>query len=153
VHTVVAVCALEPFRVWVRFADRTEGVADLSDLFARGGVFAPLKDAGELNRVRRVPSFGTIEWPGGVDLDPDSLYQRSRERGQRRRTSGKQRRGQRSEEEEGGEGRSQRSEGEGREGGKRVETGRGVILSAAKDLDAAPRTASPEPRDASLRSA
>jgi len=78
VHTVVAVRALEPFRVWLRFADRTEGVADLADLFARGGVFAPLRDAGQFAQVRLVPSFGTIEWPGGVDLDPDSLYERVR---------------------------------------------------------------------------
>lgn len=77
-HTVVAVRALEPFQVWLRFADHTEGVADLADLFARGGVFAPLRDAEQFARVRLVPSFGTIEWPGGVDLDPDSLYERVR---------------------------------------------------------------------------
>lgn len=77
-HAVVAVRALEPFRVWLRFADRTEGVADLADLFARGGVLAPLRDAGQFAQVRLVPSFRTIEWPSGVDLDPDSLYERVR---------------------------------------------------------------------------
>lgn len=77
-HSVVAVRALEPFRVWLRFSDATEGVADLADLFERGGVFAPLRDAGQFARVRLVESFGTIEWPGGVDLDPDSLYERVR---------------------------------------------------------------------------
>ena len=34
--------------------------------------------AGQFARVRLVESFGTIEWPGGVDLDPDSLYERVR---------------------------------------------------------------------------
>ena len=74
--SVVAVRALEPYRVWLRFSDRTEGVADLADLFARGGVFEPLREAGEFAKVRLVRSFGTIEWPGGVDLDPDSLHSR-----------------------------------------------------------------------------
>lgn len=76
--TVVAVRPLQPFRVWLRFSDETEGVADLADLFDRGGVFAPLRDADRFARVRLVESFGTIEWPGGVDLDPDSLYERVR---------------------------------------------------------------------------
>lgn len=79
---VVAVRPLEPFRVWLRFSDRTEGVADLADLFERGGVFAPLRDAEQFARVRLVKSFGVSglggEWPGGVDLDPDSLYERVR---------------------------------------------------------------------------
>jgi hypothetical protein len=76
VHAVVAVRALEPYPVWLRFSDQTEGVADLANLFARGGVFEPLRDAGEFAKVRLVRRFGTIEWPGGVDLDPDSLHSR-----------------------------------------------------------------------------
>jgi hypothetical protein len=73
---VVAVRALEPFSVWLRFADGCEGVVALDDLFSRGGVFEPLHDPAEFAKVRVQREFGTIEWPGGVDLDPEVLYAR-----------------------------------------------------------------------------
>ncbi len=71
---VVAAKALEPFKVWLRFTDGCEGVVDLDDVFERGGVFAPLRDPAEFAKVRVEREFGTIEWPGEVDLDPDVLY-------------------------------------------------------------------------------
>lgn len=76
IRRVVAVKALEPFNVWLRFADRREGVVDLGDLFARGGVFSPLREPHEFAKVRVDREFGAIAWPGDVDLDPDSLHER-----------------------------------------------------------------------------
>lgn len=73
---VVAAKALEPFKIWLRFADDREGVVDLADVFARGGVFEPLRDPGQFAKLRVERGFGTVEWPGDVDLDPDSLYSR-----------------------------------------------------------------------------
>ena len=73
---VVAVRALEPFKLWIRFADRREGVVDLEDVFARGRVFAPLREPGEFAKVRVDRGFGVVVWPGDVDLDPDALYSR-----------------------------------------------------------------------------
>jgi len=75
-HRVIAVGALEPFKLWVRFEDRREGVVDLEDLFARGGVFAPLREPEQFAKVRVDRGFGAVVWPGDVDLDPDSLYAR-----------------------------------------------------------------------------
>ncbi len=74
--TVVAVRALEPFRVWLRFSDRTEGTVDLADIFERGGVYEPLRNPNLFARVRLSRSFRTIEWPGGIDLDPEVLHAR-----------------------------------------------------------------------------
>ncbi len=71
---VAAVRALELFKVWLRFTDGSEGVVDLGDVFDRGGVFAPLRDPERFAAVRIERGFGSIEWPGGVDLDPDVLY-------------------------------------------------------------------------------
>jgi hypothetical protein len=71
---VVAVRALEPFTVWLRFADGCEGIVDLGELFTGGGVFEPLRDPAKFARVRVEREFGTIEWPDDVDLDPDGLY-------------------------------------------------------------------------------
>jgi hypothetical protein len=78
---VVAVRALEPFNVWLRFADGRAGVVALDELFSRGGVFEPLRDPAEFAKVRVQREFGTIEWPGSseieaVDLDPEELYAR-----------------------------------------------------------------------------
>ena len=75
-HRVIAVRPLAPFKVWLRFADRREGIVDLEETFAQGGVFEPLRDPETFARVRIEREFGTIEWPGEVDLDPDALYAR-----------------------------------------------------------------------------
>lgn len=73
---VLAAKALEPFKIWLRFTDAREGVVDLADVFDQGGVFQPLRDPAEFAKARVEPEFGTVEWPGQVDLDPDVLYSR-----------------------------------------------------------------------------
>jgi len=73
---VVAIEALEPFRAWLRFDDHSEGIVDLADLFAAGGVFTPMHDPAEFARVRVESEFGAIVWPGDVELDPEALHAR-----------------------------------------------------------------------------
>ncbi len=68
---IVAARALRPFKVWLRYSDRSEGVVDLSELVARGGVFDALRDPELFGAVSVERGFGTIEWPGESDLDPD----------------------------------------------------------------------------------
>ena len=75
-HKIIAAKALEPFKVWIRFADDREGVVDLTDVFNSGGVFESLRDPAEFAKVRVEPEWSTVEWPGEVDLDPDGLYSR-----------------------------------------------------------------------------
>ena len=71
---ILEVRPLEPFSVWLRFADGREGVVDLGELFSKGGVFEPLRDPAEFAKVRVDSETETIVWPGDVDLDPDGLY-------------------------------------------------------------------------------
>jgi hypothetical protein len=73
---VVKVKPMEGFRLWVRFSDGSEGVADLSRLTARtGAMVAPLKD----------PAFfvesGAPTWPTGYDYAPSALYAEMRAAG------------------------------------------------------------------------
>ena len=75
---IIAAKALEPFRLWLRFADESEGVVDLADVFESGGVFERLRDPDEFAKVRVEQEFGAVEWPGDVDLDPDGPYARLR---------------------------------------------------------------------------
>ena len=62
---------------WLRltFSDGSVKDVDLGELFAPGGVFAPIRDDRQLfEQVRLKPDSRTIEWPGEIDLDPDVLY-------------------------------------------------------------------------------
>jgi hypothetical protein len=52
----------------------------LSGIFAveperRGGVFLKLLDPHVFNAVAVNPDFGCVEWPGGIDLCPDTMHQ------------------------------------------------------------------------------
>jgi hypothetical protein len=41
----------------------------------RGGVLLKLIELPIFNAVTVNPDFGCVEWPGGVDLCPDAMYQ------------------------------------------------------------------------------
>jgi hypothetical protein len=61
---------------WVRltFGDGAVHEVDLTDVLEAGGVFASIRDHRELFEAVAVNrEFGTIEWPGDIDLDPDVL--------------------------------------------------------------------------------
>jgi hypothetical protein len=77
---VVKVKAMEGFRLWVRFSDGGEGVADLSRLVARTGpMVAPLKDPAYFDRV--FVEDGAPTWPNGYDYAPSALYAEMRDAG------------------------------------------------------------------------
>ncbi len=65
---------MEPLRGhWLRlsFGDGAVHEVDLTELLAAGRVFAPIRDdRATFEAVRVDPEFGTITWPGDVDLDP-----------------------------------------------------------------------------------
>ncbi|MEO7793787.1 MAG: DUF2442 domain-containing protein [Thermoanaerobaculia bacterium] len=75
-HRVVKVRPLEPCQVWLRFEDGIEGVVDLAHSLREGEVLDRLRDPEVFRRVRILRGFGTVEWPGGIDFDPDVLYSR-----------------------------------------------------------------------------
>jgi hypothetical protein len=61
---------------WVRltFADGAVHEIDLAGVLEAGGVFAAIRDDRTVFEAVAVdPAFGTIMWPGDVDLDPDVL--------------------------------------------------------------------------------
>ena len=71
---VVAVEALEPYRLRLVFEDGVAGEVDVARLVRFEGVFAPLSDPASFRAVRVEPEAGTVVWPNGADLDPDVLY-------------------------------------------------------------------------------
>ena len=72
--TITDVEPLDGHRIRLSFADGAVHEVDLAGVFARGGVFAPMRDDRAMFEAVTVdPEGGTVVWPGDVDLDPDVL--------------------------------------------------------------------------------
>ena len=54
------------------FDDGTSAVVDFSEYLDRGPVFAPLRNLDFFRRARI--EGGTIAWPNGADVAPETLY-------------------------------------------------------------------------------
>ena len=76
-NDVVEVRYVKDHTVWVRFQDGTSGEVDLRESL-RGPVFEPLRDIEYFKQVSVDPEIGTIVWPNGADIAPETLYQRVR---------------------------------------------------------------------------
>jgi hypothetical protein len=75
--SITEVMPLQGLRIRATFSDGAVKEIDLSDLMARGGVFAPIRDHRDIfEKVRVNPETHTVEWPNEVDLDPEVLYGR-----------------------------------------------------------------------------
>jgi hypothetical protein len=70
---VVAVRALGGHRLWLEFEGGVAGELDFERVLSFEGVLAPLRDP-ECSRVRVDPEWGTLAWPGDVDIDSDVLH-------------------------------------------------------------------------------
>lgn len=72
--TVTHVRHVSGHTLWLRFSDGVEGHVDMSD-WLDGPAFARLREPAFFAQVRLAPML-TIEWPNGVDIAPESLYDR-----------------------------------------------------------------------------
>ena len=61
--------------LWVRFQDGTEGEVDIAPSL-RGPIFEPLREIEYFKQVAVDPEIGTIVWPNGADVAPETLYSR-----------------------------------------------------------------------------
>ncbi len=72
---VISVRVLDGFQVHLVFQDGTEDVIDLEH-HLQGPIFEPLRNDPQFFRsVRVAPEAGTIVWPNGADIAPDTLYE------------------------------------------------------------------------------
>jgi len=76
---VTRVSVLGHWRLLVTFEDGFTGSADLSDLQDRGGVFEALRDPAVFAQAFVDPEQGTVAWPNGADIAPESLRRRAAE--------------------------------------------------------------------------
>lgn len=68
----VQVHSIGHYRIWLRYEDGREGEVDTFYL-AGTGVFAASEKKGVFAKVR-LNQHGAIDWPGGIELCPDTLY-------------------------------------------------------------------------------
>ena len=61
------------YRLWIKFADGVAGEVSLMHLVGQG-VFEAWEDIAFFAEVTIDPESGTVAWPGGIDLAPDTLY-------------------------------------------------------------------------------
>jgi hypothetical protein len=77
---VLRLKALDGHRLWLRFADGSEGVRDFSQLIAAGRpMVVPLKAPDYF--ARAFVEMGAPTWPNGFDVDPINLYMELRDAG------------------------------------------------------------------------
>jgi len=72
---VIEVRYVRDYTVWLRFDDGTQGEVDISRSF-KGPVFEPLRDYEFFKKVYVDKDLGTIAWPNGADVAPETLYER-----------------------------------------------------------------------------
>ena len=73
---LVAVEAVAPYGLRLRYADGVEGVVDLGDELGTtltGPLFEPLNDPAYFALVKLDDTYAP-SWPNGLDLAPDALY-------------------------------------------------------------------------------
>ena len=73
-NEVVAIRYRSGHAYHITFDDGTTGDVDFEVFLGLGPVFAPLKDL-EFFKQARIEG-GTIAWPNGVDVAPESLYEK-----------------------------------------------------------------------------
>jgi len=76
-NEVVNIKYVDGYTFKIVFDDGKEGDVDFSSYLDRPGIFAPLKDK-KLFCSARIEG-GTIAWPNGADIAPETLYERLEE--------------------------------------------------------------------------
>ena len=70
-HDVLSVRPLAGHLLQVRFDDATERLFDMAPWLERPP-YLSLRDPEVFNHAR--VEFGTVVWPNGLDIDPETLY-------------------------------------------------------------------------------
>jgi hypothetical protein len=73
---VIEAKAIGGHRLHLRFSDGCEGDVDLALVVPFGGVFAVLRDPDFFSQVYVDHDWGTVCWPGDLDMAAEPLWER-----------------------------------------------------------------------------
>lgn len=71
--SIISAKPLNNFRLEIQFSDQKKGVVDMNT-YLWGEAFEPLKNPSYFKKVQLNNDIGTICWPNGVAISPESLY-------------------------------------------------------------------------------
>ncbi|MEI6222517.1 MAG: DUF2442 domain-containing protein [bacterium] len=71
---IVQVQYIKNYELEIRFENGEHGVVDLYEYCQKGGIFEKLSDKQYFQQVYVNHDLGTICWPDGVDIAPETLY-------------------------------------------------------------------------------
>ena len=74
IPVVTSVRVLDHYVLDIGFEDGVHRVVDLQDELC-GPVFEPLKDPAYFAKVTVDDELGTVVWPNGADIAPETLYE------------------------------------------------------------------------------
>ena len=83
-NEVTSIQYREGYVFHVTFDDGMEADVDLSEYVGKGPVFEPLRDVSYFRKARI--EGGTIAWPDGADIAPETLYEKVESASKRYRT-------------------------------------------------------------------
>lgn len=73
-YDVVEAEYVDQYKIRIKFSDGTEGIADLSEIINRGGVFEELKDQNNFKDFHLHDELKVITWKNEIDIAPETLY-------------------------------------------------------------------------------
>ena len=74
-NDVIEVRYVREYTLWLRFQDGASGEVDIAPSL-KGPVFEPLRDLEFFKQAQVDPEIGTVVWPNGADVAPETLYKR-----------------------------------------------------------------------------
>ena len=73
-NNVIRIDYQDDYTFHIVFDDGMAGNIDLSEYISRGDIFAPLRNKDFLKKA--TIEGGTISWPNGADIAPETLYEK-----------------------------------------------------------------------------
>ena len=73
-NDIVEIVYKRPYIYYIVFDDGVRGEIDFAEYLQKGSVFVPLKEISFFKKASI--EGGTISWPNGVDIAPETLYEK-----------------------------------------------------------------------------